>query len=197
MPMFLAKYSDQNKKEKRYLILEENERAAFDKACSMRSYLIGAGPRYWELEYIVPVEDNTEAELLPKIPKEYGRLYYPAKYYYKVMIVEGTRLLDIKDDRRSSSYGSLLRNQDTGEMTYACANGKFFTHEEILKKKRPYFDETIFPWRPVVFPFAEKDTVDLSYYITSRFLLTYPMQFWGHKAYDRQIEWLAKQEGLL
>ena len=193
MPLFLAKYKTDRHNEKRYLILAEDERAAFDQACPMRSFLGGD----WELSALFPVEDNTEAEVLPKIPKEYGRLYYPAKYYYKVMVVEGTRLLNIRDDGRSSSYGALLRNQDTGEMTYACANGEFYPHEELLKKKRPYFDETAFPWQPVVFPFAEKDTVDLSYYITSRFLLTYPMQFWGHKAYDRQIEWLARQEGLL
>lgn len=195
--MFIAKYTAPKKKEKKYLILEENERAAFNKACPMRSYLIGAESVDWELSNLFPVDDSTEAELLPKIPKEYGRLYYPAKYYYKVMIVEGTRLLDIKDDKRSSSYGTLLRNQDTGETTYACANGEFFPHEEVMKKKRLYFDETVFPWQPVVFPFAEKDTVDLSHYITSHFQLAYPMQFWGHESYDRQIEWLAKQEGLL
>jgi len=193
MPLFLAKYTDRKKKEKKYLILEENERAAFDQACPMRSFLGDD----WELSDLFPVEDNTEAEALPKIPKEYGKLYYPTKYYYKVMIVEGTRLLNIRDDGKSSSYGALLRNQDTGEMTYACANGEFFTHEDILKHKRLYFDHTAFPWKPVLFPFAEKDTVDLCYYVTSRFLLTYPIQFWGHKAYDRQIEWLARQEGLL
>ena len=193
MPLFLAKYISQKKKGKNYILLAENERAAFDKACPMQSYL-GAG---WKLNELFSVEDNTEAEIFPSIPKEYEKLYYFPKHYYKVMFVEGTRLLNIRDDKKSSSYGSLLRNQDTGETTYACANGEFFSHEEILKKKCMYFDETVFPWHPVVFPFAEKGVIDLPYYITSNFHLAIPIQFWGHASYDAQIKWLAAQEGLL
>ena len=195
MCAFCAKFKEDDTKDiKSYLIRAQNVLVALDRACAMRTKL-GKG---WEISQLFPV-DEAEAPSLSLLPTgeacEPDRYYHP-KHFYQVMIVEGTRLLNIKSNGRSNSYGSLLRNEDTGEMCYACADGQFFNHKQIQRLRQKYFHEEIFTWHPVYFPITKEGKIDVSHFIRSRYQLTFPMQFWGHDSYDRQVEWLSKQEGL-
>ena len=194
MSTFCAKFREEPKGGKEsYLIRSEDVLSALSQACSMRSSL----GESWEIDQIFPV-DEAEVPNIRLLPERSGQgdaSYYQPKHFYQVMIVEGTRLLNIKQNGKNNSYGSLLRNADSGEMCYACPDGEFYDHKQIKKLRQKYFPEEIFPWHPVYFPITADGKVDLTHYITCRYQLTFPMQFWGHESYDQQIEWLAKQEG--
>lgn len=123
------------------------------------------------------------------------------KHRYEQMIIEGTRLLGIKSDGKSNSYGSYIRDVDTGETCYACANGQFFDHEEtqrmvdtVAKKMLKGHHQTdAFPWKPVEFPETENG-IDWGHFIFSNKFLSFPIQFWGAEGYLRQIEWIKERE---
>ena len=91
------------------------------------------------------------------------------KHRYEQMVIEGTRLLGIKDDKRSGSYGSYVRIVDTGETCYACANGRFFDHEETQKMVdavarkmlKGHHQTDGFPWKPINFSLKEDGSVQL------------------------------------
>ena len=124
------------------------------------------------------------------------------KHSYEQMIIEGTRLLGIKDDGRSSGYGSYVRVTDTGETCYACANGKFFDHEEtrkmvdaVAKKMQKGHRQTdSFSWKPIEFPIAEDGAIDYWNFIFSNLFLSFPIKFWGCESYLKQIEWIKERE---
>ncbi len=200
MPYFVAKYKEEKgKKKKTFLISEPDILSALNKACELRSHLNSSEDAALEIDQLFPVGAGETPDVLPMpsfpMPSK-SRYYYP-KHFYQVMIVEGTRLLNIKQNGKNTSYGSLLKNADTGEMCYACPDGQFFDHEQVLAKRQKYFSEDTFIWHPVYFPLMIEDgKIDLTYYITSRYLLTFPIQFWGHESYDQQIAWLIQQEGL-
>lgn len=193
MNTFCAKFREEPKGGKEsWLIRAEDVLSALSQACSMRSSL----GESWEIDQLFPV-DEAEVPNIPFMEATASEAsYYFPKHFYQVMIVEGTRLLNIKQNGKNNSYGSLLRNADSGEMCYACPDGEFYDHKQIKKLRQKYFPEEIFPWHPVYFPITADGKVDLTHYITCRYQLTFPMQFWGHESYDQQIEWLAKQEGL-
>ena len=131
--------------------------------------------------------------------------YYKPKHEYEQMIIEGTRLLGHRSDSRSNGYGSYVRLKDTGETCYACCNGQFFEHEEtqrmvdaVAKRMLKGHHQTdAFPWKPIVFPYTENGEIDFGYFIRSNYILAFPIQFWGHESYDRQIEWIKKREGII
>jgi hypothetical protein len=196
MNTFCAKFREEpNGGKESWLIRADNILDALDKACGKMSEL----GESWEIDQLFPVD---EAET-PNIPFMNGeneanrenKFYHP-KHFYQVMVVEGTRLLNVKQNGKNNSYGSLLRNVDTGETCFASPDGVFYDHKQIKKLRQKYFPEEIFPWHPVYFPLTADGKVDLTHYITCRYQLTFPMQFWGHESYDKQVEWLAKQEGL-
>lgn len=192
MNTFCAKFREEPKGGKEsYLIRTENVLAALSQACSMRSSLGGS----WEIDQLFPV-DEAEVPNIPFMEATETDGYYQPKHFYQVMIVEGTRLLNIKQNGKNNSYGSLLRNADSGEMCYACPDGEFYDDKQVRKLKQKCFPEDLFPWHPVYFPITADGKIDITHFITSRYQLTFPMQFWGHESYDKQVEWLVKQEGL-
>lgn len=152
----------------------------------------------WRFFYLHAVEESDvpSAEPMLNLPEKYQNRYYRAKHCYGVRAVEGTRLLNLKDDGRTGGYGAQLINYDTDETCYACTNGKFYTHQDILRMKPSWFPENSFPYHPVVFPYMEDGKINLSHYIASNTLFAFPIQFWCHESYDRQLEWLSEQEGL-
>jgi hypothetical protein len=191
MNTFCAKFREEPKGSKEsYLIRAEDVLSALSQACSMRSSLGGS----WEIDQLFPV-DEAEVPNIPFMEATDSEGYYQPKHFYQVMIVEGTRLLNIKQNGKNNSYGSLLRNADSGETCFASPDGVFYDHKQIKKLRQKYFPEDLFPWHPVYFPITADGRIDLTHYITSRYQLTFPMQFWGHESYDKQVEWLAKQEG--
>ena len=163
----------------------------------------------WRLMKITeehPGEDTVFSPVPPNL-KEYKPCFYDAAHDYDYMIIEGTRLLGLKDDGKSSAYGAYVRNKNTGAMSYACANGTFFTHGQILSaldkihKRAPGYDPTdSYVWHPILFPYtqdAEEPQINFAYYLASEPILSFPMQFWGHESYDKQIKWIAEQEGMM
>ena len=130
--------------------------------------------------------------------------YYQPKHEYEQMIIEGTRLLEIKDDGRSGGYGSYVRMKDTGETCFACPNGQFFRHEEtqrlIAKVAAHYLKghhpTDAFSWKPIVFPYTENGEIDFGDFIFGNRILAFPTIFWGHESYDKQIAWIMKREGV-
>lgn len=182
-----------------YLVDAEDYHAALDQVAPMRNYLEDTTGSIWLFDQLFPVNANETPTLapLPDLGPQYRGLYYHSKYAYQLMIVEGTRLLDIPSDKqgRALSYGAWVKNLDTGEMTYACPNGEFFTHQQVQAKRQKYFPDSAFVWHPIFFPLVGTDTVDFAFYITSRYMLTFPTQFWGHASYDEQINWIMTQEG--
>lgn len=133
--------------------------------------------------------------------------YYTPKHQYEMMVIEGTRLLGLPDKNNNCAYGSYVRVKDTGETCFAAGNGLFFDHKETqrmvdAKAKRMlkgYHQTDTFVWHPIVFPYIEVDgkrMVDFAYYIRSNNILNFPMQFWGHESYDKQIQWIIEREGL-
>lgn len=192
MSTFCAKFREEPKGGKEsYLIRAEDMLSALSQACSMRSSL----GESWEIDQLFPV-DEAEVPNIPSMEATETDGYYKPKHLYQVMIVEGTRLLNIKPNSKNNSYGSLLRNADSGEMCFASPDGVFYSHKEVKKLRQKYFPEDLFPWHPVYFPITTDGKIDLTHYITCRYQLTFPMQFWGHESYDKQVEWLGKQEGL-
>lgn len=123
------------------------------------------------------------------------------KYRYEQMLIEGTRLLGLKPDGRSNSYGSYVRIVDTGETCYACANGQFFDHEEtqrlvdaVTKKMLAGHHPTeAFNWHPIEFPCSEAG-VDYGHFIYGNPALRFTIHFWGDSSYVRQIEWIMRHE---
>ena len=109
-------------------------------------------------------------------------------------------------DGAANTYGSYVRNMDTGESCFACPNGQFFTHGQIedalkrIHKRAPMYDPTdSYIWHPILFPYEEKKgepRVNLAYYIVSDPILSFPIHFLGHVSYDQQLKWIAGQEGL-
>ncbi len=123
------------------------------------------------------------------------------KHTYEQMIIEGTRLLGLKPDGKSESYGSYIRIVDTGETCYACANGQFFEHDEtqrmadaVAKKMIAGHHQTdSFYWKPIKFPVTE-DGIDYGHFIFSNPILSFPMKFWGNESYLKQIAWIEEKE---
>ena len=124
------------------------------------------------------------------------------KHKYEQMVIDGTRLLGVKDDKKSGSYGSYVRIVETGETCYACANGKFFNHEETQKMVdavarkmlKGHHQTDGFPWKPISFPLKEDGSVDYGHFIFSNPLLSFPMRFWGNESYLKQIAWIEEKE---
>ena len=54
------------------------------------------------------------------------------KHKYEQTVIEGTRLLGIKDDKRSGSYGSYVRIVDTGKPATLVPMVNFL----IMRKRR-------------------------------------------------------------
>lgn len=165
----------------------------------------GVGFRLVQVNEHAPSEQFVIHPMPPDL-SEYAPCFYDATNDYDYMVIEGTRLLGIPDDGKSSAYGSYVVNRKTGASSYACANGKFFTHGQILSafrglhKRNPAYDPTeSFAWHPIIFPYEKEPgepRINFAYYLASEPILAFPMQFWGHESYDRQIRWLAEQEGL-
>ena len=131
-------------------------------------------------------------ETMPR-PMEYEGKFYEAFNDYAYMAIEGSRLLGIKEN----GYGAYVKNLSTGETCYACANGKFFVHEQFEDKLRnlPYDPIASFQWHPILFP-CEGALINFADYILSDTVLSFPIRFNGHESYDQQIEWLRRQEGM-
>lgn len=160
----------------------------------------------WRLDGIseTPYRLADVHEEMPALGEAFQNLYYEAKHDYQIQAIEGTRLLNIRDDGQSAGYGAYIRMMDTGETCYACMNGKFFGHDEIeervAKLITPYYDpRAIFPWQPVLFPWIKKDgqrLVDMTYYLMSDFRLAFPLQMMHPESFDAQIQWIMEREGL-
>lgn len=158
----------------------------------------------WRLMSISEQSPGLDIVIHPFPPNldEYKSCFYNAAHDYDYMVIEGTRLLELKDDGKSNAYGAYVRNRNTGATSYACANGMFFTHGQILNaldkihKRAPSYDPTdAYVWHPILFPMKD-DKVNFAYYLASEPILSFPMQFWGHESYDKQIKWIVEQEGL-
>lgn len=224
MAMFYAQYN-------RYV--EKKRRGEFEYACyfmeagsyhdamkvfgPLRSYIRDQRGDGWNLDYVSETpETRFSYQAIPQIDDKYFDMYYEPVHDYEVMSIEGTRLLELKSDGKADNYGAYVRNRDTGETSYACANGQFFTHDEIqmamkkIHKRAPKYDPTApFRWKPILFPYTEAKSadspfsearqepcVDLGDYVKTTISFAFPIQFWGHESYDKQLLWLMKQEGL-
>lgn len=124
------------------------------------------------------------------------------KHRYEQMLIEGTRLLGLKSDGKSNSYGSYIRVVDTGETCYACANGKFFDHEETQRLANAVAEKMAkgsrqtdpFRWKLISFPVKKDGEVDYGYFIFSNPILSFPISFWGDDSYLKQIAWIKERE---
>ena len=160
----------------------------------------------WELSRITE-EPQQNSSPIPELGEEYANLYYEPRYDYELMVIEGTRLLELKDTNNASAYGAYVRNKQTGETSFASPNGTFFTHGEVtaaldrIHKRAPKYDPTAtFVWRPILFPYIKKDgepTIDMTYYVMGNDILSFPAQLLSQAGYQEQAEWIASQEGLM
>lgn len=149
----------------------------------------------WRLNRLTdaPFENITHYEKTTPRPPAYEGKYYEPLNDYAYMVIEGSRLLGI----RENGYGAYVKNLDTGETCYACANGQFFLHEQIedALRKLPYDPTASFQWHPVLFP-CEGALINFADYVLSDPILSFPVRLNGHGSYDAQIEWIQRQEGL-
>lgn len=160
---------------------------------------LGAG---WTFDQLSDTEFRMrDAENCPALDEKFQNLYYEAKHDYQLMLIEGTRLLGLRDDGKTPGYGAYLRVMDMGETCYACMNGKFYEHDEVErlanKQATPLYDpRTVFQWAPVLFPYKD-GLVDMTHYLLSDFRLAFPIQLWNPPSMDEQIKWIMKLEGMV
>ena len=181
-----------------YCVDADNYRDALEKSAVACVHFTFENPGVYQLYSLHPVQecDVPSLDKLPDFPEEFEDYFYKSKYCYDVMVTEGSRLLNIKSNGETDNYGTLVRNNDTMEMTYACANGKLYSDEEIKKLKWNYFPEEIFKWKPILFPYTADRKIDLTDYIRSDFKLSFIAQNCRSEQFEKQIEWIMKQEGL-
>lgn len=181
-----------------YCVDADNYRDALEKSAVACVYFTFENPGVYQLYSLHPVQecDVPSLDKLPDFPEKFEDYFYRSKYCYDVMVTEGSRLLNIKSNGETDNYGTLVRNNDTMEMTYACANGKLYSDEEIKKLKWNYFPEEIFNWKPILFPYTADKKIDLTDYIHSDFKLSFIAQNCRSEQFEKQIEWIMEQEGL-
>ena len=167
----------------------------------MIPYLYDQRGETWTLRTLSEQEPpQPPLDLLTYLPN-YEDRFYDSAHDYEYMVIERCRLLGLPLGSEENLYGAYVRNRDTGATSFACPHHEFVTHGQIEKalSKMQHDPRTGFIWHPILFPYTQKEgepCVNLSYYVLSDPVLSFPIQFFEHNAYNRQIQWIADQEGL-
>lgn len=203
--MFYAELvSTDGKNKKLYYFTEKpSYHEALYAVAPMIPYLYDQHGETWRLR-VLSEKELYRAERgveLPDCPASYSGRFYEANYDYEYMVIEKSRLLGLPLGSGDNMYGAYVRNRNTGATTYASPQSDLITHGQIEKalSKCPY-DPTIgFMWHPILFPYTKKGNqqlVNLTYYIMTDPILSFPAMFVNNDCYSRQLKWIAEQEGM-
>jgi hypothetical protein len=109
--------------------------------------------------------------------------------------MEGTRLLGLPDRDINGSYGALIINDDTGNMSYAHPNGHIYFD---IPKRNVQLYEGAFLHIPVLVRNDENGQPNFAYYLEQSWKLTFSLGFsnCSDEGYVRQVLWLEQQENL-
>ena len=180
---------------KTYEVDAADYREAYVKAVPVLDWLYENEPEAnpWRLYRLASKENVVLPAQVEPLPdgSAYTKLYYFPRHLFEHMEVEGTRIMDLPDEGANGGHGALIRDVDTGAMSYAGPNGKFYTN---IPEDRIQSLSEIFVWHPVIFPIVDGQVIWWHYTQTS-ILLSVPMRFNGHDAYDKQVLWMQGING--